>query len=833
MPHDIVDKFSTHLKNVLTRALCLVVETDQKAIFPEHLLWALGTQKGCIGAEILKKVGVKPMELKKLVGIRQVVRAMESSDGLTLHLSQDAKRIVEKAVLTANIYGHRYVGTEHLLSGVLQIESPSTQSFFQETQTDMKEMRTQLAIVLKSTTKFPDLADSIRPEQASVVTKPAANPLTKEGQSGHEKKISAVEFFSVELTSKEAQKRIDPVIGRDMEIERLMEILCRRTKNNPLLQGEPGVGKTAIVEGLAKKITQGQVPAVLSRKRIFALDMALVVAGTMYRGEFEGRLRQIVEEVKQDRDMILFIDEIHTIVGAGAASGSMDAANILKPALARGEIRCIGATTPGEFKKYIETDSALERRFQSVFVDEPSCEKTIEILEGVAPYYERFHRVRITHDAIRQAVNLSERYIQDRQLPDKAIDLIDEAAAACRVRDVNPCPIQKERALYDTLDKVKELKRQAVVEERFGDASELKEEESCLEHHLSSMRIEEDVSPVPVITEADIARVVSRATGIPLDGVLDHDLSQLLQLENTMSESVLGQDEIVSVVAGALRRAKAGIAHPKRPLASFLFLGPSGVGKTELAKTVAQVLFHSKNNFIRLDMSEYAEGFTMSKLIGAPAGYVGYKETANLTDRVKQRPYSVVLFDEIEKAHRDVQNLLLQILEEGELADATGRTVNFKNTIIILTSNAGLERFDQGDMGFMGSDGDRTLTLNADLEKELAERFRPELLNRIDHTCVFKLLTPDILTEIARLQLTELTKRLQESGLTLNIHENVAPHLAKTIDAKSGARQIRSIIQKEIEHKIAEHMSQKNRPRALTIKLKDKKILVSKSYANT
>ncbi|MBI5793645.1 ATP-dependent Clp protease ATP-binding subunit [Candidatus Uhrbacteria bacterium] len=830
MPYDIVDKFSSHLKNVLTRALCFVVETDQKAIHPEHLLWALGTQKGCIGAEILKKSGVKLMELKKLAGVRQVVHPLGIGSDLSLHLSQDAKRIVEKAVLTANMYGHRYVGTEHLLSGILQIESSTTQQFFLSQQTDMKELRSQLAIVLKSTSRFPDLTDSPKAGQAVVAQPGATQP--KEAAQAQEKKISAVEYFSVELTTKEAQKRIDPVIGRDLEIERLMEILCRRTKNNPLLQGEPGVGKTAIVEGLAKKIVEGTVPPVLSHKRIFALDMALIVAGTMYRGEFEGRLRQIVDEVKQDPEMILFIDEIHSIVGAGSASGSLDAANILKPALARGEIRCIGATTPGEFKKYIETDAALERRFQSVFVEEPSREKTVEILEGVAPHFERFHRVRITHDAIVEAVQLSERYIQDRQLPDKAIDLIDEAAAATRVRDVNPAPIQKERALFESLDQIKERKRQAVVEERFSDALDLKAEEDRTQAHLASLRIEEDTTPVPVITEQDIARVVSRATGIPLDGILERDLSELMQLEDRLRASVLGQDATLEIVAGALRRAKAGVAHPKRPLASFLFLGPSGVGKTELAKAVAHTLFHSKNNFIRLDMSEYAEGFTMSKLIGAPAGYIGYKETANLTDRVKQRPYSVVLFDEIEKAHRDVQNLLLQILEEGELADATGRTINFKNTVIILTSNVGLERFEQGEMGFMGSEGDRTVTLNADLQKELIERFRPELLNRIDHTCVFNLLTTEILTEIAHLQLKELSNRLQNQGLTLQIHASVAAHLAKQADTKSGARQLRNLIEKDIEHKIAEHLSQKNRPRALTIKLKDKKILVCKHYAN-
>lgn len=827
MSHDIVDKFSTHLKNVLTRALCFVVEQDQKTIQPEHLLWALGTQKGCLAAEILKKSGVKAVDLKKLVGARQTSSVLSNATGLTLHLSDDAKRVVEKAVLTANIYGHRYVGTEHLLSGLMQINSDVTQTFFVELQIDLKELKSRLTVVLKSTSKFPDLTRSATSEPVPVM---AIQPQKKERTDGEEKKISALEYFAVELTSREAQKKIDPVIGRCAEIERVMEILCRRTKNNPLLLGEPGVGKTAIVEGLAKQITQGLVPPVLAHKRLFTIDMALLIAGTMYRGEFEGRLRQIVDEVKADPDIVLFIDEIHSIVGAGAASGSMDAANILKPALARGEIRCIGATTPSEFKKHIETDPALERRFQTILIDEPSQEKSVEILEGIAPYYEQFHRVRITHDAITQAVALSSRYLQDRQLPDKAIDLIDEAAAATRVRNHNPGPIQRERELQDTLVTLKETKRQAVVEERFDEAMKLKEEETLLNAHLESLVTKEDLSPTPAITTQDIARVVSRTTGIPFEDLVASDRSRLLQLEEQLRTNVLGQEPVIDTVAGALRRAKTGIAHPNRPLASFLFLGPSGVGKTELAKTIAQILFHTKHHFIRLDMSEYAEGFTMSKLIGAPAGYVGYKEGANLTDRVKQRPYSVVLFDEIEKAHRDVQNLLLQILEEGELTDATGRKINFKNTIIILTSNVGLERFERADMGFMGDEAVRAISMNQDLRAELEERFRPELLNRIDHTCIFQPLAELVLEQIVEKQLAELALRLKMQGLTLEIHKSLAPHIRAKLEPKFGARHVRTVIQNEIEHKIAERLSKKDQPSALSVGLKGKTVIVTKGH---
>lgn len=824
MSHDIVDKFSTHLKNVLTRALCFVVEQDQQIIQPEHLLWALGTQKGCIAAEILKKSGVKAMDLKKLVNAQETIHVLSDTAGLTLHLSNDAKRVVEKAVLTANIYGHRYIGTEHLLCGLVQINPAVTESFFDELQVDLKELKSQLAIVLKSTSKFPDLTGSTTSDPVSAVTTQSQK---QEGQPHEDKKISALEFFAVELTSKEAQKKIDPVIGRELEIERVMEILCRRTKNNPLLMGEPGVGKTAIVEGLAKRITQGLVPPVLAHKRIFAIDMTLVIAGTMYRGEFEGRLRQIIEEVKADSDIVLFIDEIHSIVGAGSASGSMDAANILKPALARGEIRCIGATTPGEFKKHIETDTALERRFGTVLIDEPSQEKTIEILEGIAPYYEQFHRVRITHDAITQAVALSTRYLQDKQLPDKAIDLIDEAAASTRVHNNNPGTMGRERELQDTLVILKETKRQAVVEERFDEAMKLKEEETRLSAHLESLVTQVDLSPIPAITTQDIARVVSRTTGIPFEDLVASDKSRLLQLEEQLRTNVLGQESVIDTVAGALRCAKTGIAHPSRPLASFLFLGPSGVGKTELAKTIARILFHTKHHLIRLDMSEYAEGFTMSKLIGAPAGYVGYKEGANLTDRVKQRPYSVVLFDEIEKAHRDVQNLLLQVLEEGELTDATGRKINFKNTIVVLTSNVGLERFGRGDMGFMGGMPDRTIAINQDLRTELEARFRPELLNRIDHTCIFQPLAQDILEQIVEKQLAELALRLKDQGLSLNIHKSLAPHIRAKLEPKFGARHVRTVIQNEIEHKIAERLSKKDQPSALRVGLKGKTVTVT------
>lgn len=814
---DIVDKFSTHLKNVLTRALCFVVETNQEAIQPEHLLWALGTQKGCIGAEVLKKSGVKKTDLKKLVGGTDVQEPLSQTQDLTLHLSETAKRIVEKAVLTANSYGHRYVGTEHLLSGIVQVESKEIEQFLNKTKTDLSFLKQQLSTVLKSTSKFPDLTDGIEhPDQNS--SHPHQTH-THQPQK-QDTKESALEFFGVELTSKEEASRIDPVIGREQEIERVMEVLARRTKNNPLLMGEPGVGKTAIVEGLAKRIVEGTIPATLKNKRIFAIDMALLIAGTMYRGEFEGRLKQIVQEAKEDPDVILFIDEIHTIVGAGATAGSMDAANILKPALARGQIRCIGATTPSEFKKHIEADAALERRFQNVLVDEPTAEKALEMLEGIAPHYETHHNVRITHEALKDAIRLSKRYVQNKFLPDKAIDLIDEAAASIRIKHADHQTIQKERELLDARKQVRSEKRKAVMEERFEDAHRLKEEEQKIDVLIEAFGEEELANPKHVVTNETIARILSRATQIPLEDLIESDLTHLLALEEQLKNRVLGQDAVIDIVAGALRRAKTGIAHPSRPLASFLFLGPSGVGKTELAKTIAEHLFHSDKHLIRLDMSEYSEGFTMSKLVGAPAGYVGYKEGTNLTDRVKQRPYSVILFDEIEKAHKDVQNLLLQILEEGELTDATGRKINFKNTIIILTSNVGLERFERGDLGFLENAQARTMSLTQDIQKELHQRFRPELVNRIDHTCLFNPLDEKILSSIIQKQLKELKDRLKTNGFNVKIQKDVVKHIGTLAKHHQGARNIRSLIQKEIEHPVAERISKKDRPTRLNVKLK-------------
>ncbi len=805
-PH-IVDRFSTHLKNVLTRALCFVVERGEPNILPEHVLWALGTERGSIAAELLKKAGVSVDALRALSletnGAGSKAAAKETSGDknkdASPNLSTETKHALEKAVLTAQAHRHAYVGTEHLLAGLLQIRHAPLEAFFDRTEVDVRAFGEQIAFALRSTGRFGDLAAAVSAAPGKEAAAPAGPVPASEAdeRAGRTRVLAAC---GRELTAKDAQESLDPVIGREREIERVMEILCRRTKNNPLLVGEPGVGKTAIVEGLAKRIHAGDVPPALRGKRIVSVDLAAMIAGTMYRGEFEQRIRQVIEEAKAHPDLILFIDELHTVVGAGSATGSLDAANILKPALARGELRCIGATTPAECKKHIEPDAALERRFQRVAVEEPTPEGALHVLRGLAPAYEAHHRVRFEPEALEAAVRLSMRFLQDRRLPDKAVDLMDEAAASIRVRAQDGGPGEERRLLQRRLEELRERKQEAVLREQFKEAVELKEEEETLTKAMERL-VEQPAAAgdaTPVTTE-HIVQVVSRLSGLsPEDIRAEH--ADAGALETALSTRVFGQPSAVKTAARALARAKAGLGDPRRPLASFLFLGPSGVGKTEMAKAVAETLFKDPKALLRFDMSEYAEAFTASKLVGAPAGYVGYREGGKLTDQVKARPHSVVLFDEIEKAHPDVQNLLLQLLEEGEVADAAGLPVSFRNAVVVLTSNAGADRFRQGGLGF----GATAPTSGTDLRKELEERFRPELLNRLEHVLLFEPLAEPALADVARRQLDELAARLQARGRTLETDAGVAALLAKQADTSLGARDIRRLIQTHVEERLAD-----------------------------
>lgn len=824
---DFLDKFTLHLRNTLKEAAGLASELRQAELQPEHLLYALSKQKGSIGTEILVKAGLTPDTLKESVIQRNPVSILTASQPKTEPvLSRECKKALEKAMLTATQYQHRYVGTEHLLLSLLNMENKGVQEMFRTHQVSPADLQQHLVVVLKNTSKFPDLSTLLeQPKEDEEMGIPQGPQRAKE-------RGSALDFFCTELTDEHLQEHLDPVIGREHEIERLIHILSRRTKNNPVLTGDPGVGKTAIVEGLAKRIYSGDVPAVLTGKKIMSLDLSLVIAGTVYRGEFESRIKQIIEEVKGNTNIILFIDELHTIIGAGGASGALDAANILKPALAKGHLRCIGATTLEEFHKHIESDAALERRFQQITVDEPSRDETLKILEGVKDRYEKYHQVGITDSAVRAATDMSIRYLQDRFLPDKAIDLIDEAASKVKINKHDNSLLLKMQELEDQLELVREQKQEAVNQENFDRAMTLKHREAEILDTLAAVKDEQARASKKMlgrINEKDVAAVVSRITGVPVGDLVEQEQKRILRIDAELKKHIIGQDEVVQSISSFIKRSRAGLASPDRPLGSFIFLGPSGVGKTEMAKVLAKTVFGSEKALIRFDMSEYAESFQASKLIGAPAGYVGYKEGGKLTESVKRRPYSVLLFDEIEKAHPDIFNLLLQILDEGHLTDAVGKRINYKNTIIILTSNIGLAELNrQAAIGF----ADTSASTQAEQEfqhiqekvmEKLRERFRLEFLNRIDKTFVFRPLKKEYCRAIVEIQLARLADQLASRHITLRFDDSVKEMLAeKGFSPEQGARGLRHAIQEHVENPLADHL----------LKLKEKRPALTIGYAD-
>ncbi len=808
MDNTIINKFTTHLKKSLKRARELGETLGHDNVKPEHLVYGLILQKGSIAAEILIQMGLTAERIRS-----QVVKSnnsMESDQKSKIETITDidTKKVIEKAGLIAHKNNHKYIGTEHLLYSLIDIKTPAMVSLWENNRINLNKLKSQLETVMRSTSKFPDLTQIFEQSKES----------TKDTKNKEDSKNPALDFFATDLTDINLQKSIDPVIGRKDEIERLVHILSRRTKNNPVLIGEPGVGKTAIVEGLAKKIISGDVPDILLDKKIFKLDLSLVIAGTIYRGEFESRFKQIIDEIKKDPNIILFIDELHTIIGTGSAAGSMDAANILKPALAKGEIRTIGATTLDEYRKYIESDAALERRFQPIIIEEASISETKQVLNGIKENYEKYHLVHITDEAIETAVTLSQRYMQDKFLPDKAIDLIDEAASKIKIKHKGDGVLKEIHQTEKEIEKLKNEKNELVNNEKYEQAVKIKTKENALYERLSILRQKQAETAkkfIGKITKNDVAEVISGITKVPLQDLIVSEKERLLNLESLLNQSIIGQDEILNTISDFIRRSRVGLSDPNRPIASFVFLGPSGVGKTETAKVLAKSVFEDEKALIRVDMSEFAESFNVSKLIGAPAGYVGYKEGNKLTEPVRRRPYSVVLLDEIEKAHPEVFNILLQVLEDGHLTDASGRQVNFKNTIIIMTSNVGLSTLNEGaSIGFNAETSEdkknaleKFNQMKEKVLKDLEKKFRPELLNRIDKIIVFKPLDKISIGKIVELEIKKLENKLSNQDLRIKI-DNKAVELIteKSFAPDQGARAIRKYVQEMIENKIAKSL---------------------------
>lgn len=788
-----MQRFTDDAQRVLSLAQEAALELGHDYVGTEHVLIGLTKVKNGVAAKALEELGLVTEDIFEAVE-EHVGRGNKKAT--SIYMTPRVKHVLELAIQVANHMNHNYVGTEHILLGLLSDGSGVA-----------------VAILRAMNIRSNDVVEAIR---SILGSNKGSNNGGQEGINSNND-LGELSDFATDLNESAKQGKIDPVIGRDTEIQRVIQILSRRTKNNPVLIGEPGVGKTAIAEGLAQRIVTGNVPEILRNKRIISLSIGSMLAGAKYRGEFEERLKKAIDEVQQHDDMIIFIDEIHTLVGAGATEGAMDAANILKPALARGEFQVIGATTLDEYKKHIEKDAALERRFQPVQVGEPNEEDALEILKGLRDRYEAFHKAKITDEALTAAVSLSSRYITDRFLPDKAIDVVDEAASKVRMKVFSAAPDVK--ALEDRLNTVKKEKEAAVTSQDFEKAAKLRDEEQSLLKEIGDKKsvAKEKSDQKLIVTEEDIATVVAQWTGIPVAKIAEEESETLLHLEEELHKRVVGQDEAVTAVAKAVRRARAGLKDPKRPIGSFLFLGPTGVGKTELARALASSLFGDESAMIRLDMSEYMEKHTVSRLVGAPPGYVGYEEGGQLTDAVRRKPYSVILLDEVEKAHADFFNILLQVLDDGRLTDSQGRTVDFRNTVIIMTSNLGAKALHKNspELGFLAA---KKSDFNVDGNKEtefkeakklvmdaVKRHFRPEFLNRIDEMIVFHPLTEEDLKEIVTILMSDVTKRLGERDLQLEITPEAMKFLVKEgSDFTMGARPLKRAIQRLIEDPVSD-----------------------------
>ena len=774
------------------RAISLAQESAARLghsyVGTEHLLLGLLKEGTGVAARVLQSQGVT--EDKIVAQIEELIGRGDFAGKGPVDYTPRTKRVLELSLNEARRLGHNYIGTEHLLLGIMREGESVAVRILMDLGVDPHKL----------------LNDIVR-----MLNEDAPGPGGEPRSSSSYSNTPTLNQFGRDLTELAKEGKFDPIIGRDKEIERVIQILSRRTKNNPCLIGEPGVGKTAIVEGLAQKIVEGNIPELLKDKRVFTLDLSSMVAGAKYRGEFEERLKKAMDEVRKAGNVILFIDEMHTIIGAGAAEGAIDASNILKPALARGEIQVIGATTLKEYRKHVEKDAALERRFQPITVGEPTQEETIEILKGIRDKYEAHHRVKITDGALEAAAKLSSRYITDRYLPDKAIDLIDEAASKVRLKAFT-APVDLKN-LEEQIEKLAKEKENAIRLQEFEKAAAIRDQEQKLKAEYEKMKddwYQKNQTRTDTVTEDEIADIVSSWTGIPVKRLAEEESERLMKMEDVLHERVIGQDEAVKAVAKAIRRGRVGLKDPRRPIGSFIFLGPTGVGKTELSKALAEALFGNESALIRIDMSEYMEKFNVSRLIGSPPGYVGYDEGGQLTEKVRRQPYSVLLFDEIEKAHPDVFNILLQILEDGRLTDSQGRTVDFRNTVIIMTSNIGGRLITEPKrVGFVVSDNPARdyEDMKNNVMSELKKTFRPEFLNRVDDIIVFHPLDQEHIKKIVGVMLKSLQKRLEQNGITMQVSDEAIAHLAqKGFDPVFGARPLRRAIQTMVEDKFAEHM---------------------------
>ncbi len=795
MPNNKMERFTQRARRVLSLAQEEAERLRHNYIGTEHLLLGLLREEGGVAGRVLRDLGLEQRRVEELV--EELTRATARTTATTAELSPGTKRVLELAVDEARRMGHHYIGTEHLLLGLVRQSEGVAIDVLKRLGVSPEEVRRQTRRVLQEspvqTNTPPD-----RPE-------PQRRGGTKEG------KTPLVDQLATDLTALAEQGKLDPVVGRETEIERVIQILSRRRKNNPALIGEPGVGKTAIVEGLAQRIVMGETPKPLLGKRVLQLDVGSLVAGTMYRGQFEERLKRVIEELKSS-DSILFIDEVHMLVGAGSAGSSVDAANILKPALSRGELQCIGATTLDEYRKHIESDPALERRFQQILVDEPSVEETIEILQGIKIPYQEHHNVEITDEAIEAAANLSARYVPDRFLPDKAIDLIDEGAARLRMYK-SPEAAQVRKAERDLAQIEEDLEMMEKDDPQSEEVFGLKVQRDNLREVMDEFRLNwNPETNQPRLGEDDVAEVVSMWTGIPIMRIAGEESERLMAMESALHKRIVGQHEAIEAISKAVRRARAGLKDPRRPIGSFMFLGPTGVGKTELTKTLAEFLFGSEDALIQLDMSEFMERHSVARLVGAPPGYVGYEDAGQLTEAIRRRPYSIVVFDEIEKAHPEAFNMLLQMMEEGQLTDARGRTVNFRNAIIIMTSNVGADTIKRGPvLGFdMPKDPEKAdKQMYAEMTKGVMEQvrrtFRPEFLNRVDASIIFRSLTREEIKEIVDLELHKVSERLIEHAITIDVTDATRDWLAvKGYDPEFGARPLRRLIQNEIEDALSD-----------------------------